>query len=184
MTYKAAIFDLDGTLADTLASIAHSANMALEQLGFPALPLDNYRYYAGDGAQELMKRALAACGDTACSRLEEIMPVYAAIFEKECMYQVHPYDGIPEVLEALKQQGLKIRRKPCPDGALEIARVFDVKPEECLYCGDTNTDMQTAVAAGMFPIGVVWGFRDRQELLDNGAKVLAEVPADILKQLR
>ena len=75
MTYKAAIFDLDGTLADTLASIAHSANMALEQLGFPALPLDNYRYYAGDGAQELMKRALAACGDTACSRLEEIMPV-------------------------------------------------------------------------------------------------------------
>ena len=62
MTYKAAIFDLDGTLADTLASIAHSANMALEQLGFPALPLDNYRYYAGDGAQELMKRALAACG--------------------------------------------------------------------------------------------------------------------------
>ena len=156
MTYKAAIFDLDGTLADTLASIAHSANMALEQLGFPALPLDNYRYYAGDGAQELMKQALAACGDTACSRLEEIMPVYAAIFEKECMYQVHPYDGIPEVLEALKQQGLKIavlsnkpdarthdvirdlfgtelfdyvqgqtekiRRKPCPDGALEIAR--------------------------------------------------------------
>ena len=218
MTYKAAIFDLDGTLADTLASIAHSATMALEQLGFPALPLDNYRYYAGDGAQELMKRALAACGDTACSRLEEIMPVYAAIFEKECMYQVHPYDGIPEVLEALKQQGLKIavlsnkpdarthdvvrdlfgtelfdyvqgqtekiRRKPCPDGALEIARVFDVKPEECLYCGDTNTDMQTAVAAGMFPIGVLWGFRDRQELLDNGAKVLAEVPADILKQLR
>lgn len=217
MTYKAVIFDLDGTLADTLASIARSANMALAHLGYPALPKDNYRYYAGDGARELMKRVLTDSGDPACSRMDEIMPIYGKIFEKECMYEVHPYDGIPETLEALKQRGLKIavlsnkpdarthdvirdlfgtelfdyvqgqtekiRRKPCPDGALEIARVFGVKPEECLYCGDTNTDMQTAVAAGMFPIGVLWGFRDRQELLENGAKALAEVPADILKQL-
>lgn len=213
MKYKAAIFDLDGTLADTLESIAYSANQALARLGYEALPVPDYRYYAGDGARELLKRALYASGDTSGERLEEIEPVYAGIFERDCMYKVHPYDGIEELLSVLRKQGIRtavlsnkphartvdvinrlfvpgtfdyvqgqmegIERKPSPAGAFKIAEVFGVQPEECIYLGDTNTDMKTGRAAGMFTVGVLWGFRGKEELLENGAMKLAEHPADI-----
>ncbi len=217
MNYKAAIFDLDGTLADTLESIAYSGNRTLERLGLSPLPVENYRYYAGDGAKELCRRILRDSGDTAGERLEEILPVYAEVFKDTCMYRVHPYDGIVELLFELKSRGIRtavlsnkphdraknviaslfgtdtfdyvqgqtegIRRKPSPDGALAIAGVFGVKPEECIYCGDTNTDMETGTAAGMYTVGVLWGFRDRDELLENGAMMLAGKPEDILKLL-
>ena len=72
-------------------------------------------------------------------------------------------------------------RKPSPQGALIISKEFNVKPEECVYLGDTNTDMITGKSAGMFTVGVLWGFRDRQELVDNNADYIIEKPLDLLK---
>ena len=211
---RAAVFDLDGTLADTLESIAHCTNQALESIGYEPLETDCYRYYAGDGAKMLLTRALIASGDTKLSRLEEIEPIFSEIFEKGCMYHVKPYDGIVETVQGLRDMGYRvavlsnkrhertkdvvtalfgegvfdevqgqtegIRRKPSPDGALAIAERLGVKPENCLYFGDTNTDMQTACAAGMYGVGVLWGFRDRRELIDSGAQVLVDKPQEIL----
>jgi len=133
------------------------------------------------------------------------------------MYKVKPFDGITELLAALKDRGIKnavfsnkphaqavevigdlfapgtfdavqgqmdsLRRKPFPDGALEIAGRLGVRPEECLYFGDTDTDMQTGTAAGMFTIGVLWGFRPKEELLEHGAMALICKPLDALELL-
>ena len=74
--------------------------------------------------------------------------------------------------------------KPAPDGALKIAGELHVKPEECMYFGDTNTDMQTGRAAGMFTVGVTWGFRPRKELVENHAMALIDTPAEILQLVR
>ena len=73
-----------------------------------------------------------------------------------------------------------VRRKPAPDGPLKIAEEFEVSPEECMYIGDTATDMKTGKAAGMLTVGALWGFRTRKELTENGADVVAERPTDIL----
>ena len=78
-------------------------------------------------------------------------------------------------------QSDEIRRKPAPDGPLKVAREFGVSPAECMYVGDTRTDMETGNAAKMYTVGVLWGFRGREELEDNGAQVIAEKPQDLLK---
>ncbi len=71
--------------------------------------------------------------------------------------------------------------KPDPAGALYIAKKLNIPPAEFLYLGDTNTDMQTALAAGMYPVGALWGFRDAEELLENGAKTLVKKPTDVIQ---
>ena len=78
-------------------------------------------------------------------------------------------------------QSEAIRRKPAPDGPLMVAEKFGVKPEECMYVGDTSTDMKTGKAAGMYTVGALWGFRDRKELNENGADLVAEKPTDLVK---
>ena len=88
MNYKAAVFDLDGTLADTLESIATAANKTLNMLGYGDLPTENYKYYAGDGAKALMLRVLRDSGDVQGSRLDEMAPIYTDVFEEYCMYKV------------------------------------------------------------------------------------------------
>ena len=77
-------------------------------------------------------------------------------------------------------QSEAIRRKPAPDGPLMVAEKFGVKPEECMYVGDTSTDMKTGKAAGMFTVGALWGFRDRRELEENGADIVAAVPLELV----
>lgn len=77
----------------------------------------------------------------------------------------------------------EIRRKPAPDGALLIAKEFGVMPQECLYIGDTGTDIQTGNAAGMHSVGVLWGFRDERELREYRAELLAEHPREIFGML-
>ena len=74
-----------------------------------------------------------------------------------------------------------IRRKPAPDGPLKAAAEFGASSEECMYIGDTRTDMETGTAAGMHTIGALWGFRDREELESSGAEIVAEKPEDLLK---
>ncbi|RHQ90290.1 HAD family hydrolase [Ruminococcus sp. AF21-42] len=211
---KACIFDLDGTLADTLESMAYVANEIMQKYGLKTLPTDNFRYYSGEGADMLMQRALKDAGDKELIHYEEGRRLYREMFAADPMYKVVPYEGMPETLKELKKRGIRlavcsnkphpaavkviaqlygddfdmvlgqsdaIRRKPAPDGPLMIAGKFGVRPEECMYVGDTSTDMKTGKAAGMFTVGALWGFRDREELNANGADLVAEHPTDLVK---
>ena len=211
---KACIFDLDGTLADTLESMAYVTNEIMQKYGLKTLPTDNFRYYSGEGADMLMQRALKDAGDKELIYYEEGRRLYREMFAADPMYKVVPYEGMPETLKELKKRGIRlavcsnkphpaavkviaqlygddfdmvlgqsdaIRRKPAPDGPLMIAGKFGVRPEECMYVGDTSTDMKTGKAAGMFTVGALWGFRDRVELNANGADLVAEHPTDLVK---
>lgn len=210
---KACIFDLDGTIADTVESIARAGNLVLERFGLVPRPVSAYNYYAGDGIDMTLKRALADAGE----RREEIwkkgIPMIRAYFAEDPMYQVKAFPGMAETLKKLKEQGILLGVctnkpqeeaiqvtealygketfdriqgqtegfpvKPAPDGALKIAGDFGVSPEECLYFGDTDTDMKTGRAAGMFTTGVTWGFRTREELEANQAMALIDSPFEI-----
>lgn len=211
---KACIFDLDGTLADTLESMAYVANEIMRKFGLKEMPVDNFRYYCGEGAHMLMTRCLKDAGDPQLVHLAEGERIYREMFADNPMYHVTHYAGMPETVRILKENGLRlavcsnkphpaavkviqimfgenfdlvmgqsdaIKRKPAPDGPLKIAEEFGVRPEECMYIGDTATDMQTGKAAGMFTVGALWGFRTREELSENGADVIAENPLDLVK---
>ena len=213
--YKVCIFDLDGTIADTVESIAHVGNQTLRAFGLPEIPVKDYNFYAGDGADVQVKRMLAAVPGGDKVDYEEVRTQYRKWFAENPFYHVKPYDGILELLEGLKAQGIKIAvlsnkphgaavevvhkifgrdmfhkiqgqpseipRKPSPIGALAVANEFGALPQECLYCGDTNTDMDTGKAAGMFTIGVTWGFRPRTELEEHHADKIVDQPSEILE---
>lgn len=211
---KACIFDLDGTLANTLDSMAYAANLVLKTFSLRELPVENFKYYCGEGADMLVRRCLKDAGDEGLLHFEEARDLYRRIFAENPLYQAAPYPGITELLHNLKAQGIclgvcsnkpheaavqvveqmfpgmfeavvgqqeGIARKPAPDAPLYIAKQLGAKPEECLYIGDTGTDMQTGAAAHMYTVGVLWGFRTREELLQNNSKALAEKPEDIRK---
>lgn len=212
--YKACIFDLDGTLADTVESIAYVANVMLERFGLPKQPVEDFNYYAGDGADELVKRCLTAAGDQKLIHWEEGKQIYREMFYADPLYKVKPYEGMVDTLQRLKERGVKlavfsnkphiaavnvietlfgkgcfdviqgqtegIPKKPDPTGALHIAEGFAVIPAECMYVGDTDTDMKTGLAAGMLTIGVTWGFRDRRELEENHAQQIIDRPEELL----
>lgn len=104
--YKACIFDLDGTLTDTLESMTRSVNLTLEEMGLPVITLDQCREFVGSGARKLMERTLKTCGDEELVRIEEAMEIYGRVFAQNCTYHVKPYDGIEEMLKELKEKGI------------------------------------------------------------------------------
>jgi len=213
--YKGCIFDLDGTLADTLQSLAYCTNLALEAVGLKPNPVCMYKKFAGDGAKVMIQRSLAAAGDLEFKLFEKAVEVHKKTYEQFSMYKVKAFDGIDKLLSELKDKGVKIavltnkphkravdvvsslfgencfdvilgqseefERKPSPEGAFIISDKFGLKPSECVYLGDTNTDMKTGKAAGMFTVGVTWGFRDRQELVDNNADYIIDEPLELLR---
>nr|WP_294665956.1 HAD family hydrolase [uncultured Blautia sp.] len=211
---KACIFDLDGTLAYTLDSMAVVGNAVVEKYGLKPMPVENFKYYCGNGADMLVRRLLIDAGDKELVHYEEARELYRKEFDKNPFYKIQHYPGMPEILTELKKRGVKlgvcsnkpheaalkvvermfgngifdavmgqsesVRKKPAPDGPLKIAEQFGVSPKECMYMGDSGTDMQTGQAAGMYTVGVLWGYRDKEELLENGADELADSPEDIL----
>ena len=207
MSFKACIFDLDGTLCDSVESIAWSANRALRDFGMREAATEQYKIFVGDGVDVLIQRLLRFGGDEACENFERVRERYMEYFKEGCLHNVKPYPGIVEALKELKKQGAKLAvlsnkpdantknvirtvfpeeglfdwvqgqsgafpRKPDPAGALYIAEQFGVKPEECMYLGDTSTDMKTGTAAGMYTVGVLWGFREERELRENGSDAI------------
>ena len=111
---RAVIFDLDGTLSDSIQSIKYSGDLALEPFGYGPFDVEQYKYFVGDGAANLIRRALLKSGDHELVHFEEAFALYQEYFAADCMYQVKPYDGIPELLTALKERGLKdILKSPC-----------------------------------------------------------------------
>jgi len=217
MQFKAILFDLDGTLLDTLEDLGNSVNRVLAEKEFPTHDLDLYRYFVGDGALMLITRALPKQ-----KRKNDVIQACVDAFQQDYSQnwkvKTRLYDGIAEMLDELVTRNLKLAvlsnkphrftkqsvdkllsnwrfeivlgqrdavpRKPSPEGALEIAEHLSIKPENILYLGDSAVDMQTAVAAGMFPVGVLWGFRSAKELNDSGAKALLERPLEVLSFLR
>lgn len=209
---KACIFDLDGTLTNTLTAIAHFGNTALSHFGFDTFPEERYKKFVGDGRTKLIERMLDAQGALTDENYDKVCAVYDRSYEADPMYKTAPYDGIGELLRELKARGIKtavcsnkpdnvvndiVRKffdtfdcvfgvkeggvtKPNPQCALAIARELGVEPRECLFIGDTNVDIFTAKNAGMTSIGVLWGFRDEDELKAAGADYTVLCPSDIL----
>ena len=105
---RACIFDLDGTLTNTLESMTYSVNLTLEEMGLSKITKDQCRLFVGNGARVLMEKSLKAAGDTDASRIEEGMEIYGRIFDRNCTYHVTPYKGIPEMLKALKDKGIQL----------------------------------------------------------------------------
>lgn len=211
--YKAVLFDLDGTLLNTLEDLAFSMNETLEEMGFPTHPTLAYRYFVGEGVGELAKRVLPEKFRDA-ARINECI---AGMLEKYKVYwnkSTSPYPGILELLERLKDQQIElaifsnkphafttmmvehffpnitfqmvlgvggdIPRKPHPKGVERILSCLKIAKEDIIFLGDTKTDMETATRSGLYPVGVLWGFRERQELLQSGALALLERPRDLL----
>lgn len=214
---KAVIFDLDGTLADTIASITYCGNLALSRFGLSSFGEEDYKHFVGDGAAMLVRRALLAAGDERLEHFDEVYEAYLEIFAKDCMYQVKPYEGICALLEELKRLSVRIAvlsnkpdrdslrvvealfgkgyfdfvqgqradipRKPDPAGVYRIMEAFGLSAGDFLYVGDSGVDMKTGRAAGIFTVGVLWGFRDRKELVENGADAVISKPLELLSHL-
>lgn len=212
--YRCCIFDLDGTIINTLHSLVYTVNLTMETYGYGPLDEEHIKIFVGDGYQTLIERTLTYCGDEKLEHMEEALASYRENFKNYCLYQVEPYEGVPELLSFLKQKGIKlgvvsnkghdravecveavygkgffdkitgegegIKCKPDPSGVLMTAEFFDMAPEECLYFGDTNTDMMTGRHAGMDTAGVLWGFRSRRELEEYHPKYLISQPQEIL----
>lgn len=213
MKYQLCVFDLDGTLLDTVGALACATNLTLQAFGLgPILP-EQIKQIVGDGYRTQMERALKLCGDEALMYHEASLPVYMENFAENCTRGVVPYEGICPLLEYLKENGIRIAvfsnkphhqavenieeifgkdyfdavrgeqpgtpKKPAPDGAWAICRELGIKPENCLYLGDTNTDMRTGLAAGMDTVGVTWGFRSREELESCSPQFMADHPSEV-----
>lgn len=105
---KACIFDLDGTLTNTLESMTYSVNLTLKEMGLSQITKDQCRMFVGNGARVLIEESLKVSGDPKASRIEEGMKIYGRIFDQNCTYHVTPYEGIPEMLKALKDRGIHL----------------------------------------------------------------------------
>ena len=105
---KACIFDLDGTLTNTLESMTYSVNQTLKEMGLSQITKDQCRLFVGNGARVLMEKSLRAAGDPEGLRIEEGMEIYGRIFDENCTYHVTPYDGIVEMLENLKKKNIRL----------------------------------------------------------------------------
>jgi len=218
MPFQAVLFDLDGTLLDTLEDLAASMNAVLARLGLPQHGVAAYKYYVGDGVAQLVRRTLPEQRRGEDALVTQCALQLRAEYSQRWRDKTRPYNGIPELLDALtgakalklavlsnkpdEMTKLTVRellprwrfdavrgerpgtpRKPDPAAALEVAAQLGLPPGAFLYLGDTNTDMQTALAAGMYPLGALWGFRPAEELAASGAKALIAQPMELLKFL-
>lgn len=213
MRVQAVLFDLDGTLLDTLEDIANSANSALLRYGLPIHSVDAYRYFIGDGVTMLISRALPD-ENRDSDIIAKCVKGFRQYYSRNWNVNTRPYEGVPELLDALAAKHIKmavlsnkpddftrqcvsellpnhnfemilgqrdaIPIKPDPVGALQIADSLGITPSRFLYLGDSAIDMKTAVRAGMFPVGALWGFRPLKELQEHGAQVVIEHPIDLV----
>jgi phosphoglycolate phosphatase len=213
LEHKAILFDLDGTLLNSLHDLGNAVNRVLSKHNFPTHELNAYRYFIGDGAKMLIVRALPDH-----QRYEELIQTcldeFKRDYEQNWNIETSLYSGIPDLLDAVSASDIKlavlsnkphrftqncvehylskwtfdvvlgqqpsIPQKPHPAGALAIAKQMKIAPSAFCYVGDSAVDMKTACAAGMFPIGVLWGFRQLEELKASGAVALVSEPLEIL----
>ncbi|WP_375725030.1 HAD family hydrolase [Arcobacter sp. KX21116] len=212
---KSLIFDLDGTLINSILDIALSMNKVLEKHGYKTHEIDEYNYFVGDGALVLVKNAMPQ--NASEEDIQIALKSFIEIYEQNTHNNTFAYDGIYEMLEKLEKLKIKkavlsnkphkftlkymenifnnfnfqeihgqksdVPKKPDPTMAIEIATKLNTKVEDVIFIGDTATDMKTAKSAGMIAVGVEWGFRSVEELLENGADFIVKTPQDIIELL-
>ena len=210
--YRGVIFDLDGTLLDTIDDIADSMNDVLKQYCHPIFTSEEYKLKIGGGFKNLALNSFPK--GTLEKIINESIELFANMYDKRYMNKSKPYEGIDELLDILVDKDIKlgvnsnkrndytnnlvnnffqkipfvavygeckdIPTKPDPTLVLKITKAMDLKPEEILYVGDTNTDMMTAGNAGVDSVGVLWGFRSYEELNKYGAKYIISKPEELL----
>ena len=213
---KLCVFDLDGTLTNTLENLAYVTNEALDTIGAAHLEPELFKYFAGNGSKKLIERAMEydKCD---MSKFDLVYNTYMDKFKTEYCYLVKPYDGIVDTIKELKKKNIKLavysnkphqmavsvveqvfgkgtfdliigqrdgyNTKPDPCGVYEAMEMFNVKEKDVLYMGDTNVDVETGHNANVFVIGVLWGFRPKEELEEAGADVIIDYPEEILNYL-
>jgi len=210
---RAVLFDLDGTLLDTIEDIAAVLNRVLEERGYPSFSVAACKKMVGEGMEVLVRRALPGVSlDDA--EIADIVDAYRVGYREAWRSHSRPYPGVLELLSGLESRGVRsavlsnkshlftlemtrallpfpfaivrgampgIPLKPDPQAALRIAADMGIPPCSFVFMGDTDVDMATARAAGMYPAGALWGFRDAAELEASGAAVLLESPGDLLR---
>ena len=211
---KLCIFDLDGTLLNTINTIAYYANNALEKHGVAPIAVERYKYLVGKGAKNLIHAALRERDCDNDALFEAVFADYNVAYNANVTYLTAPYDGIVHLLETLREKKIRaaivsnkpdfatkavvreilgdgcfdfvtgqvegVPIKPDPTAVLNIIERFGVDRSECIYVGDTSTDMKTGKNAGLYTAGVLWGFRDRDELEESGADVIVAHPDELL----
>lgn len=205
----AVIFDLDGTLLNTLEDLTDAVNYTLSHFGCPERTLDEVRNFVGTGAANLIRKALP--GTDSDPGLEEVLAVYQKYYAAHSQIKTGPYAGILQALREIKDRypvaivsnkpdgatkalcaqyfpGAYARgestdcpRKPAPDMVFQAMK--EIGAEKCIYVGDSETDVETAKNAGAPCLSVLWGFRDKECLINAGAKYFCENPADLLQEI-
>ena len=213
ITYNTYIFDLDGTLLDTLTDLAASTNYALRTHGMPEHTIDEVRRFVGNGVRKLMERAVPDGTDNPL--FDEAFATFRQHYMEHSLDTTRPYEGVPEMLAALKAKGCHlavvsnkvmaatqelcrhffpdtievaigeneaegIRKKPAPDTVIAALRQLGVGQERAVYVGDSDVDIATARNSSLPCISVLWGFRDRDFLLQHGAKTFISAPSELL----
>ncbi len=206
---KAVIFDLDGTLLDTLCDLHTSVNFTMEHYGFPTRTIDEVRSFIGNGVPKLVERSSPA-GTDACLLREEVK-TFEEHYREHCRDNTSAYDGIIDVLKTLKDKGLSVgvvsnkvdfaTKKLCEEyfgdlvdvaqgktedvpakpSPISLLRTIEVlRAERAVYVGDSDVDILTARGAGVECISVSWGFRASEFLMENGAKYVANDMNELL----
>lgn len=204
------LFDLDGTLLNTIEDLGDSMNSVLVNHGWPVFSIKDYKDKVGDGIEKLVQRSIPFNLSYDTEKLTPFVQEFISTYEQRWHQKTVPYPGIVSILHSLQEKGVKIAvlsnkmdtftqlciqhffpdirfdsvqgsipdtpKKPDPSSALQIADKLGLSPESILYIGDTPIDMKTANNAGMQAIGVSWGFRSANELVESGALMVINKP--------
>lgn len=210
---KLCIFDLDGTVLDTVQTIAYYGNYALKINGIEEIESSKYKYFAGQGTVNLIENMLNFRNCYTKETHKKVFDDYNAAYDNDTTYKTTIFAGLKEVLDKIRELGIdfaivsnkpdfaaktvvkklygedyfvdvigkreKRPLKPDPTEVLDVISAQGVKKEECLYIGDTAVDMITGKNAGIYTIGVLWGFRDKEELITSGADMVIEKPSEL-----
>ena len=196
MRYKAVLFDMDGTVLDTLDDLADSVNRSLREFGLPEVSRFQVGQSLGNGAKYLIRHCLPEGSDEAFC--EQVLAFYKPWYDAHCRIKTKPYDGILPLMEALQAEEIRqapglmdvvigespaVERKPSPDTVLAAASQMGLMASDCVYIGDTEVDLETARNAGMDCIPVSWGFRTEEQLRAAGAEEIIRSPEELKKKL-
>ena len=210
---KLVLFDLDGTLINSIDDLADSTNYALQQCGLPLHTVDEYKYFVGNSVDPLIRRALPEEEKENQELFDRVKKIYLSYYAAHSKDKTHPYPGISDLLSRCNKAGVLVAvvsnkpdditadvvryyfpqihfaatmgpkegipKKPDPAGVREVLRITGIALEDALYVGDTWVDMQTAQNSGVQSCGVLWGFRTRQELVENHADFIAANAAEL-----
>lgn len=216
MNKTVVIFDLDGTLLNTIEDLTDSTNFMLSNFDYPPKTIEQVRQYVGNGVPKLIERAIPNGINN--PNFDKCLSAFKEYYSKNMYNKTSPYNGIISMLKRIKSLNIRtavvsnkfdnavkdlckkyfeglidysageneqkgIRKKPSPDGVLKVISNFNINSNQAIYVGDSEVDIQTAQNAKIEFIGVLWGFKNKEFLIDNGAKILISTPDEIFKYL-